>query len=215
MHVSVAMGMQQDAVFCSRCAAQRFLNAGVVVPACQGCERVGADRAGTALRCPQVGQGTFSLQGFFHLSAAAFFPREGPGRVVGGAVACDCRLSGSWGCGGVAKPVADGVAVPNKGPFLCPDRPHYRSAPHLWPCCGCLRLAHRPRALPRAVSTWTQVAFAAACRWPCAHPRLGGLRCGTTPCAVACVLSLMTLRMLGRHACTFFFEGRGRQCPVS
>ena len=112
MNLSVAVGMNQDTVFCSICAAHRSINDVVVVPACQTCDRLGADRAGTALLFPKVGQGTFSLQGFFHLYAKAFFQIDFPCRVVGGACSFDFLIAGYWCCGGVAKPVADRVAVP-------------------------------------------------------------------------------------------------------
>ena len=82
MNLSVAIGMHQDAVFCSIYAAHRFINDVVVVPACQTCDRLGTDRAGTALLFPQVGQGTFSLQGSFHLYAKAFFQIDFPCRVI-------------------------------------------------------------------------------------------------------------------------------------
>ena len=111
MNLSVAIGMNQDAVFCSLCAAHRFINDVVVVPACQTCDRLGTDRAGTTLLFPQVGQGTFSLQGSCHLYAKAFFQRDFPCRVIGITPSFDFLLAGYWYCGGVAQPVADRVAV--------------------------------------------------------------------------------------------------------
>ena len=112
MHLSVAIGVNQDPVFCAVCAPHHFVDDGVVVPACQTCDRLGTDRAGTALLFPQVGQGTFSLQGSFHLYAKAFFQREFPCRVVGVACSLNFLRSGYWCCGGVAKPVSARVAVP-------------------------------------------------------------------------------------------------------
>ena len=71
MNLSVAIGMNQDAVLCSVCATHRFVDDMVIVPAGQMCDRLGTDRAVAALLFPQVGQGTFSLQGF-----SIFTPRR-------------------------------------------------------------------------------------------------------------------------------------------
>ena len=111
MNLSVAIGMNQDAVFCSICATHRFINDVVVVPACQTCDRLATDWAGTALLFPQVGQGTFSLQGSFHLYAKAFFQIDFPCRGIWITCSFDFLIAGYWYCGGVAKPVADRVAV--------------------------------------------------------------------------------------------------------
>jgi hypothetical protein len=112
MSLSVAIGMHQDAVLCALCAAHRFINDVVGMPTCQGCERVGTERADASLFLPEVPQSTFSLQGLFHLYATTVFTGDFPGRIVGvtvplylGVLFVDGR------CGGQAEPVLDGFAL--------------------------------------------------------------------------------------------------------
>lgn len=111
MHLSVAIGMNQDAVVCAVCASHHFVDDVVVVPACHVCDRLGTDRTDAALLFPEVGEGPFPMQGLFHLYAKAFFKIEFPGGIVWVAVSFDFLVSGYWSCGGVAKPVLDGLSV--------------------------------------------------------------------------------------------------------
>ena len=73
MHVSVAIGMDQNTVASSVCAPHRFVDDVVVMPACHVRDWLGTDGADTALLLPEVGQGPFSTQGTFPLYAEAFF----------------------------------------------------------------------------------------------------------------------------------------------
>jgi len=111
MHVSVAIGMNQDAVLCTVCASHRSVNDVVVVPPCHLRDWLGADRTNTALLFPKVGQGSPSPQGLLHFDAEAFFQIAFPCRVVGVTVSFDFCVSGYRCCGGVAKPVFDGLSV--------------------------------------------------------------------------------------------------------
>ena len=61
MNLSVAIGMDQDAVLCVVCTPQRFVNDVVVVPACYVRNRLVADGAEAALFFPEVHQPTFSV----------------------------------------------------------------------------------------------------------------------------------------------------------
>ena len=118
MNLSVAIGMDQDAVFCFVCATHRFVDDMVVVPACQTGDRLGTDRTVAALLFPKVGQGTSSLQGLFHLYAKALFQIGFPCRVVGVALSFDFRISGYGCCRGMTKPVFSSVSV---FVFCCPE----------------------------------------------------------------------------------------------
>ena len=69
MNLSVAIGMNQDAVLYPVCAPHRFVHDMVVMPRCYVRDWLGAERANTALLFPQVGQGGSSLQGLFPLDA--------------------------------------------------------------------------------------------------------------------------------------------------
>src|SRR4030095_10878693 len=98
-----------------------------------------------------------------------FFKGEFPCRIVGMAISFDLFVPGYWCCGGQAEPVVGGgpslsFAFPKKRQFRFPDRPKYRSFTQRLPFVGCLRRAHRHRALKMAVSTWAKVCLAAACR---------------------------------------------------
>ena len=61
MNLSVAIGMDQDAVLCVVCAAQRFVNNVVVVPACYVRHGLSADWAEAAWFFPEVHQPTSSV----------------------------------------------------------------------------------------------------------------------------------------------------------
>ena len=100
MNLSVAIGMDQDAVLCVVCAAQRFVHNVVVVPACYVRNGLIADGAEAALFFPEVHQPTSSVKGLGHLYASAFFKVAFPGRIVGIAVAFDLFVPGYWCCGG-------------------------------------------------------------------------------------------------------------------
>ena len=82
MHLSVAIGMEQNAVTHSVCAPHRFVDDVVVMPARHLCDWLGADRTVPALLLPEVGQGSCSSQGLFHLYAKAFFKGDFPRGVV-------------------------------------------------------------------------------------------------------------------------------------
>ena len=102
MNLSVAIGMDQDAVLCVVCTPQRFVNDVVVVPACYVRNRLVADGAEAALFFPEVQQPTSSVKGLCHLYASAFFKVAFPGRIVGIAVSFDLFVPGYWCCGGQA-----------------------------------------------------------------------------------------------------------------
>ena len=61
MNLSVASGMDQDAVLCVVCTAQRFVNNVVVVPPCYVRNGLIADGAEAALFFPEVHQPTFAV----------------------------------------------------------------------------------------------------------------------------------------------------------
>ena len=61
MNLSVAIGMDQDAVLCVICAAQCFVNDVVVMPACYVRNGLVADWAEAALFFPEVHQPTFAV----------------------------------------------------------------------------------------------------------------------------------------------------------
>ena len=83
MNLSVAIGMDQDAVLCTVCAPQRFIHDVVVMPSCYVRNGLVTDRADASLFFPEVHQPTPSVQGLFHLHAEAFFKIDFPCRVVG------------------------------------------------------------------------------------------------------------------------------------
>ena len=102
MNLSVTIGMDQDAVLCVVCAAQRFVNNMVVVPACYVRNGLSADGAEAALLFPEVHQPTSSVEGLCHPYATAFFKVAFPGRIVGIAISFDLSVPGYWCCGGPA-----------------------------------------------------------------------------------------------------------------
>src|SRR5713101_570679 len=112
MNLSVAIGMNQDAVLCGVCTAQRFVHDVVIMPSRDLRDGLGADRADASLLFPEVHVPTFSLQGLFHLYAEACFKVEFPGWIVGVTVPFDFGVLFVDGCcRGEAKPVLDGFAV--------------------------------------------------------------------------------------------------------
>jgi hypothetical protein len=111
MNLFVAIGMDQDAVLCTVCAAHRFVDDVVVVPPRHVGNRLGADRADASLFFPEIHQSTSSAQGLFHLYAEAFFKIDFPCRIVGVTVSFDLRVPGYWGCGGQAQPVLGGFPL--------------------------------------------------------------------------------------------------------
>ena len=111
MNLSVAMRMNQNTVTHSVCAPHRFVDDVVVVPTRHVCDRLGADRTVAALLFPEVGQGSSSSQGFFHLYAKAFFKGDFPCRIVRVAGSFHFGVSG-YRCGrGVAQPVCHTFSV--------------------------------------------------------------------------------------------------------
>jgi hypothetical protein len=82
MNLSVAIGMDQDAVLCSVCAAQRFAHDVVIMPPRDLRDGLGADGAEASLFFPEVQEPTFSVQGLFHLYAEAFFKVIGLWRLL-------------------------------------------------------------------------------------------------------------------------------------
>src|SRR5256885_12581622 len=111
MNLSVAIGVDQNAVVCAICASHRFINDVVAVPTSHLCDWLDADGADTVLLFPKVGKSMAPLQGLFDLYAQAFFQIDFPCRVVGVAGSFDFLVSGYRGCGGVAKPVSNGLLV--------------------------------------------------------------------------------------------------------
>ena len=112
MHLSVAIGMHQDAVLCTICSTQRFIHDVVVVPARHLRDGLGTDRADASWFFPEGHQPPFSLQGLFHLYAKAFFTIAFPCRVVG--VTVPFALGVPFVhccCGGQAKPGLDGWTI--------------------------------------------------------------------------------------------------------
>src|SRR5205823_6103727 len=73
MNLSVAMGMNQDAILCGICAAHRFVDDVVVMPARHLRERLGTDRAEASLFLPEMHQSTSPLQGLCHFYAETCF----------------------------------------------------------------------------------------------------------------------------------------------
>ncbi len=128
MNLSVAVGMDQDAVLRTVYATQRFVYDVVVMPASYLRDRLVTDWADTALFFPEVRQPTFSVQGLFHLHAEAFFKVDFPCRIVGIAGSFDLFIPGYW-CGrGQAKQVADGLSIlafclSEEAPVLVSDLP--------------------------------------------------------------------------------------------
>src|SRR6266704_1600080 len=128
MNLSVAVGMDQDAVLRTVYATQRFVYDVVVMPASYLRDRLVTDWAATALFFPEVRQPTFSVQGLFHLHAEAFFKVDFPCRIVGIAGSFDLFIPGSWCCRGQAKQVADGLSIlafclSEEAPVLVSDLP--------------------------------------------------------------------------------------------
>ena len=128
MNLSVAIGMDQDAVLCTVCASQRFINDVVVVPTCYLRNGLVTDRADAALSFPEVRQPTFSLQGLFHLYAEACLKIEFPCRIVGITFPFDLCVPGYWCCGGEAKQVTGCLSVlvfclSEEAPVLVSDLP--------------------------------------------------------------------------------------------
>ena len=112
MNLSVAIGMNQDAVLCTVCAAHRFVDDVVVVPTRHLRDGLGTDRADASLFFPEVHQSTFSVQGSFHFYAKAFFKIDFPCWIVGVAVPFELGVLFVDGrCGGQAKPILDGCAI--------------------------------------------------------------------------------------------------------
>ena len=111
MNLSVAIGMDQHAVFSPVCPTQRFIHDVVVVPTCHFRDRLGTDWAESALLFPEVDQGAPSSQGLVHLDAEAFFQIEFPCRIVGVTISFNLVISSDRSCGGVAEPVRDPLAV--------------------------------------------------------------------------------------------------------
>ena|SRR6266571_7009025 len=105
MNLSVAIGMNQDAVLCAVCTSMRFINDVVVMPTCYMRNGLVAYWADASLFLPEVHQSTFSLQGFFHLYAEACFKIEFPDRIVGVTFSFDLYVPGYWRCGGEAQQV--------------------------------------------------------------------------------------------------------------
>ncbi len=118
MNLSVAIGMNQDAVLCAVCTSMRFINDVVVMPTCYMRNGLVADWADASLFLPEVHQPTFSLQGFCHLYAEACFKIEFPDRIVGVTFSFDLYVPGYWCCGGEAQQVSDGFSVLV---FRCPE----------------------------------------------------------------------------------------------
>ena len=109
MHLSGALGMEQDAVLCVGCAAQRFVHHVVVGPACYVRKGLIADGAEAALFFPEVQQPPSSVEGLCHLYAKVFFKVAFPGWIVGIAISFDLFVPGYGCCGGQAEPVVGGV----------------------------------------------------------------------------------------------------------
>ena len=82
MNLSVAIGMDQHAVFSPVCPTQRFIHDVVVVPTCHFRDRLGTDWADAALLFPEVDQGALSSQGLVHLHAKAFLNLSPFGRTL-------------------------------------------------------------------------------------------------------------------------------------
>src|SRR6266540_1344966 len=82
MNLSVAIGMNQDAVLCAVCTSMRFINDVVVMPTCYMRNGLVADWADASLFLPEVHQPTFSLQGFCHLYAEACLHKAPCGRTL-------------------------------------------------------------------------------------------------------------------------------------
>ena len=89
MNLSVAVGMNQDAVLCALSTTQRFVDDVVVVPTRGLGDGLMADWADASLFLPQVQQATFSVQGLCHLYAQAFLKIAFPCWVVGVTVPFD------------------------------------------------------------------------------------------------------------------------------
>ncbi len=147
MNLSVAIGMDQDAVLYGICAAQRFVHDVVIMPPRDLRDGLGADGADASLFFPEVQEPTFSVQGLFHLYAEAFFKVDFPGRIVGVTVPFDLGVLFVDGrCGGQAQPVLDGFSIfvfcrTEEAPVLVPHPPKvavfYPSLALLWvspPC---------------------------------------------------------------------------------
>ena len=111
MNLFVAIGMDQDAVFCGVRSSQRFVHDVVVVPSRDVRDGFGTDWTDAALRFPEVHQPTFSAQGLLHFDAKAYFQIECPLRVVGVTFPLDLCVPGYWCCRGQAEQVADGFSV--------------------------------------------------------------------------------------------------------
>ena len=128
MNLSVAVGMDQNAVTYSVCSPHRFVYDVVVMPARHLCDWSGADRTVTALLLPEVGQGSFSSQGLFHLYAQAFFKVDFPRGVVWVAGSFYFDVSRYRCCRGLAKPVLDRFAFlvfcrPEEAPVIVTNAP--------------------------------------------------------------------------------------------
>jgi len=112
MNLSVAIGMNQDAVLCGVCTAQRLVYDVVIMPPRYLRDGLGADWADASLFFPEVHEPTFPLQGLFHLYAKACFEMEFPSWIVGITVPFNLGVLFVDGCcRGQAKPVLDGVTI--------------------------------------------------------------------------------------------------------
>ena len=147
MNLSVAVGMNQDAVLCVVCATQRFVHDVVVVPARYLGDGLVTDWADASLFFPQVQKFPFSLQGLFHLYAQAFFKIDFPSRVIGITFPFDFLVLPVDGCSrGQAQPVHDGCPIfvfccAEEAPVLVSESPKiaflYPSLALLWMSPSC------------------------------------------------------------------------------
>src|SRR5712691_10366843 len=128
MHLSMAIGMDQNTVAHSVCSSHRFVYDVVVMPARHLRDWLCADRAVTALLSPKVGQATFPSQGLFHLYAEAFFKIGFPCGVVWVTGSFYFCVSGDRCCRGSAEPIVDRFSFlvfcrPEEAPVLITKPP--------------------------------------------------------------------------------------------
>src|SRR5919202_6270436 len=157
-----------------------------VMPACDVCHGLVADRADASLGLPQGHQPTPSVQGLCHLHPEACFPIEFPRRGVGGAIPLARGVPGYWCCRGPAKQIAEGVAAlgaccAEAAPVVVFVSPTIAS---LAPSLAFLRLAP-PCPSPQGFEAG-RLAMDKGCRGDCVSVTVGpapycGSECGEQP----------------------------------
>lgn len=112
MNLSVAVRMNQQAVFHLFCTTHRLMNDVVVVPTCYRCDWLVTDGTDTVLFTPQVHQRPSSLKGVLHPHALALFQVEFPFVVIRIAVTLDFGVPLDGNTRSLVEPVFNSLALP-------------------------------------------------------------------------------------------------------